>query len=109
MSYEARIHSDVVFHERDGAAFTVGSLSDHRFSAPNNAMIISGVAGTSAADISGSGDLSTLAIKNTGLGTIRIADAFDVTSGRMAVLPTTATVSIQAVGQTCAYTAIWVG
>lgn len=109
MSFEARIHADVVFHERSASSFTVGSLSDHVFSEPTDAQIISGTAGDTAEDVPGQGSLTTLAIKNTGTEPIRVADGFDLAPGRMAVIPTTATVSVVATVAPSTYTAIWIG
>ena len=37
MSIEARVHSDVVFHNKSGSSFTLGSLSDHVYSTPTQA------------------------------------------------------------------------
>lgn len=109
MSFEARVHADVVFHERSSATFTVGAISDHIFSTPSHAAILSGVAETTAADIPGSGPLTTLAVKNTGTEPIRVAGAFDVEPGRMAVLPTSQTVTVETTTGTSTYTAIWIG
>jgi len=109
MSIKARVHSDVVFHDNSGSTFTVGALSDHVFSTPSVASIITAVATTQVANISGSGSLTTLAIKNTGTQPIRVAGAISVPAGRMAVLPVTATVSVQTTASESAYTAIRIG
>lgn len=109
MSFEARVHADVVFHERSSATFTVGAISDHIFSTPANATILFGVADTTPASIPGDGPLTTMAIKNTGAESIRVAGAFDVAPGRMAVLPTSETVIVETLTGTSTYTAIWIG
>lgn len=109
MSIEARVHSDVVFHNRSGATFTVGSLSDHVFSTPSQATIVNGTATTAAASIVGSGSLTTLAVKNNGPETIRLAGAINVPAGRMAILPVTATVTVQTTVSSSTYSAIWIG
>lgn len=109
MSIQARVHADVVFHDKSASTFTVGSLSDHVFSTPSTASIITAVATTQSANISGFGTLTTLAIKNTGTEPIRVAGAIVVPAGRMAVLPVTATVSVQTTAGESAYTAIRIG
>lgn len=109
MSIEARVHSDVVFHNKSGSSFTLGSLSDHVYSTPTQATIVTGTATTSAVSIAGSGPLTTLAVKNNGPETIRLAGAINVPSGRMAVLPVTATVTVQTTVSASTYTAIWIG
>lgn len=109
MSIEARVHSDVVFHNKSGATFTVGSLSDHVFSTPSQAAIVSGTATTTVVSIVGSGPLATLAVKNTGTEPIRLAGAINVPPGRMAVLPVTATVTVQTTASVSAYSAVWIG
>lgn len=109
MSIQARVHSDIVFHDKGASAFTVGSLSDHVFSTPSTASIFTAVATTQSASIAGSGSLTTLAVKNTGTEPIRLAGAITVPAGRMAVLPVTATVSVQTTAGESAYTAIRIG
>lgn len=109
MSIKARVDVSVVYHDNGGATFTVGSLTDSRMTEPTVASSVSGTVGTSAVSISGSGSLSTLAIKNTGSGVLRVAGGVDVSAGRVAVLPVTATVTVVAPGGTGAYSAVWIG
>jgi hypothetical protein len=109
MTVKARIDVDVVFHDATDSTMTVGSLSEHLLQTPSSAVAVSGTCGTSAVSIAGSGSLSTLAVKNTGSTPLRIAGAVDVPAGRMAVVPTTATITVQGVGGNGAYSCIWVG
>ncbi len=109
MSIQARIHSDVVFHNRTDSAFTVGALSDHVFSSPSTAQLISGNATTQSSSIVGSGPLTTLAVKNTGTEPIVLAGAMAIQPGRMAVLPVTATITVRTTASSSAYSAIWIG
>lgn len=109
MSIQARVHSDVVFHDKDATSFTLGALSDHVFSSPSVATIQTATATTQASSIVGSGSLTTLAVKNTGTEPIVLADALSIQPGRMAVLPVTATISVQTTSSSSTYSAIWIG
>jgi hypothetical protein len=109
MSTKARIDVDVVYQEGDATTITVGSLSEHFMPAITTAQQITGTVGTTAVQIVGSPPLSTLAVKNTGAGVLRLAGAVDVTAGRLAVLPVTATITVSAPGGSGTYSAIWVG
>lgn len=109
MSIKARVDVSVVYHDNDGSTFTVGSLNDSRMTEPAVATSVTGTVGTSAVSIAGSGSLSTLAIKNTGNSVLRVAGAIDVSAGRVAVLPVTATVTVSAPSGSGAYSAVWVG
>ena len=109
MSIEARVHADVVFHDKGASSFTLGTLSDHVFSTPANATILTGTATTQSASIAGSGPLTTLAVKNTGTEPIRLAGAITIRAGRMAILPVTATVTVATTASSSSYSAIWVG
>lgn len=109
MTVRTRIDTDVIFHDTNGSTFTVGSLSEHLSATPANAAMVSGSVGTAAVQIVGTGPLSTLAVKNTGSGVLRLAGAVDVAAGRVAVLPVTATITVAAVTGTGSYTAVWVG
>lgn len=109
MSVKARIDVDVLFHDTDGSSLTVGSATEHLFQTPGAAVTISGTVGTSAVAISGPTSLTTLAIKNTGSGVLRLGGAIDVSAGRLAVIPTTAAPTVQAVGGSGTYTCVWVG
>lgn len=109
MSVKAKIDADVIFHDTDGQTMTVGSLSEHLLTSPAAATAFSATCGTSAVSIAGSGSLTTLAVKNTGTNVLRIAGAVDVPAGRLAVIPTTATLTVQGVGGSGAYSCVWVG
>lgn len=109
MSVKAQIDVDVVYHDQDGSSLTVGVVSDHARPAVTVGHTLSGTVSTSAVALSAAGPLSTLAIKNTGSGLLRVAGAFNVPEGRVAVLPVSSPVTVQAVAGQASYTAIWVG
>lgn len=110
MSFQSRVNVDVVFHESDGAVFTVGSVSDHR-ATTSSCETLTGSLTAEGFTIQAAGvtSLSTLALKNTGTQTLRIVSEIDVPAGRVAVLPTTSSVTVQAPGGSGQYTAVWVG
>jgi hypothetical protein len=108
MAVRSRIDVDVVYHNYTDSSLSVGALSDHVAAAPAGAMTISGTCGTSAIQVAGLTAVSTLVVKNTGSRPLRLAGAIDVTAGRVAVLPTTATITVAGVGGAGAYTAVWV-
>lgn len=110
MSFQARVDVDVVFHESSGSTFAVGSVDDHQFVEPAGCETLTGSVGTAATSlVSSVPTLSTLAIKNTGSGVLRVAGAIDVTAGRVAVLPVTSAVTVEAPSGSGQYAAIWVG
>lgn len=109
MSVRARIDVDVVYQDGDATSITVGSLTEHIQPPITVAATSSGTVGTSAVSIVGSTPLSTLVVKNTGNGVLRLAGAIDVSAGRVAVLPVTATVTISAPGGNGSYSHVWVG
>lgn len=109
MTIRARVDTDVIYHDSTDTVFQIGSLSEHTISTVTAASTISGTVATSAVSIVGSGPLSTLAVKNTGAGVLRLAGAIDVPAGRVAVIPTTATITVSAPGGTGSYTALWIG
>jgi hypothetical protein len=109
MSFRARIDVDIVYHDYSDTALSVGTLSEHVAMTPTSAATITGTCGTSAVQIVGTAPLSTLVVKNTGTRGLRLGGAIDVAAGRVAVIPTTATVTVAGVGGSGAYTAIWVG
>ena len=110
MSVEARVDVDVVFHDSTGSTFTVGSVDDHQFATPGGCETVTGSVGTAAETIVSSvATLSTLAVKNTGASLLRVAGAIDVTAGRVAVLPVTSSVTVEAPSGSGSYAAIWVG
>lgn len=109
MSVRARIDVDVVYQDGDSNSITVGSLTEHIQPAITVATASSGTVGTSAVSIVGTPPLSTLAVKNTGNGVLRLAGGIDVAAGRLAVLPVTATVTIVAPGGNGSYSCLWVG
>lgn len=109
MTVKAQIDVDVVYHDQDGQSLTVGVVSDHSRPAVTAGHTLSGTVSTTAVTLSAAGPLSTLAIKNTGASLLRVAGAFNVPEGRVAVLPVSSPVTVQAVSGQAAYTAIWVG
>lgn len=109
MTARARIDVDVVFQDGDTNSITVGSLTEHIQPAITKSVASTGTVGTSAVSIVGTPPLSTLAVKNTGNGVLRLAGSVDVAAGRLAVLPVTATVSISAPAGNGTYSYIWVG
>ena len=109
MSIRTRIDTDIIYQDGDSTTLTVGSLTEHLAAQATVAQITSGTVGTSAVTIVGTPPLSTLALKNTGTGVLRVAGAIDVSAGRLAVLPVTATVTVQTLGGPGSYSCIWVG
>jgi hypothetical protein len=109
MTIRARIDTDVIYHNSSDTTFVIGSLSEHLVTAPTSALTISATAATSAVQIVGSGPLSTLAVKNTGATVLRLAGAIDVPAGRVAVIPTTATITVSAPSGSGSYSAVWIG
>lgn len=109
MTIRARVDADVIYHDSTDTVFQVGSLSEHTMATVTNAATVSGTCATAAVAIVGSGPLSTLAVKNTGNGVLRLAGAIDVPAGRLAVIPTTATITVAAPGGSGSYTAVWIG
>jgi hypothetical protein len=109
MTIRARIDIDAVYQDQTTTSLTVGSLSDHLASAPLVAQAITATVGTSAVSISGPTSLSTLVIKNTGTTPLRLAGAINVTADRVAVLPTTATITIASPSGNGSYSVLWVG
>ena len=109
MSYRARIDVDAVYHDVTDTSITVGSLADHILSTPTTASSTSGTVGTAAVMIVGVAPLSTLVIKNTGTGTLRLAGSINVSAGRVAVLPTTATITVSAPSGSGSYSCLWIG
>lgn len=109
MTIRARTDIDVIFHDVTDAALTVGSMSEHTMVTATSASSISGTVTTAAVQIVGSGPLSTLAVKNTGTTVLRLAGAIDVPAGRVAVIPTTATITVAATGGSGSYSALWIG
>lgn len=109
MTARARIDVDVVFQDGDSSTITVGSLTEHAQPAITKAVASTGTAGTSAVSIVGTPPLSTLAVKNTGSGVLRLAGSIDVAAGRLVVLPVTATLTVSAPSGSGSYSYIWVG
>lgn len=109
MTIEARVHAEIVYHDKATATFTIGSVTDHQYLQPTVASIVTAVATTATASISGSGALSTLGVKNTGTVPIRLADAITLSPGRLAILPVTATITVSTTAGVSSYTAVWVG
>ncbi len=109
MTIRARVDTDIIYHDSTDTSFNIGSLSEHTISTATSALTIAGTASTAAVQIVGSGPLSTLAVKNTGATVLRLAGAIDVPAGRLAVIPTTSTITVSAPSGTGSYTALWIG
>lgn len=108
MSVNSRLDVDLVFHDSSDTTFAVGVLSEHLASTAA-ALSVSGTVGTSVISIGTTGTMSTIAIKNVGSSTLRVAGAVSIPAGRLAVIPTTASVSIASVSGVGSYSSIWVG
>jgi hypothetical protein len=109
MSIEARVHAEIVYHDKGTATFTVGAVTDHVYGTPTRAGILTAVATTVAASIPVPGGVATIGVKNTGSKPILINDAVAVSPTRLAILPVTATVSISTSSGASSYTAVWIG
>lgn len=110
MSLRSKLDVDLVCHDSGTATFVVNSVSDHFLIEPNVLQYTgSATVGTSAVSISGPTVLSTLVVKNEGTQPLRIAGAINISAGRVAVLPVTATVTVASVSGQGTYTALWVG
>lgn len=109
MTVRARVDVDVVFQDATATTLTIGSLTDHLSVAPAAAQATTGTCTTVAVSITGPATLSTLVLKNLGPGPLRVAGAIDLTADRVAVLPTTATVTVASVDGTSSYSCVWVG
>jgi hypothetical protein len=107
MSVRARIDVDVVFHDYTDSSLSVGTASEHLYVTPGGAVATSGTVGTSAISVVGPTSCSTFAVKNTGTTVLRLGGAINVPAGRLATIPTTAT--IQAIGGNGSYSCVWVG
>lgn len=109
MTVRARIDIDAVYHDVNDTSLTIGTLSEHISPSLTTAQTINGSVGTAAVQIVGATPLSTLVVKNTGSGVLRLAGSVDVAAGRVAVLPVTTTVTVSAPSGTGSYTALWMG
>jgi hypothetical protein len=109
MSIRARIDVDAVYHDASDTSLTVGVLSEHISPSLTSAQTINATVGTSAVQIVGSTPLSTLVVKNTGTGVLRLAGSINVSAGRVAVLPVTSTITVSAPAGSGSYTALWMG
>jgi len=109
MTVRARIDIDAVYHDVDETTLTIGNLSEHLSPALTTAQTINGSVGTAAVQIVGATPLSTLVVKNTGAGVLRLAGSINVSAGRLAVLPVTATITVSAPSGSGTYTALWMG
>ena len=109
MSLRARVDVDAVFHNATDTALTVGTLADHLAISPTVASAFTASAGTAAVAITGSTPLSTLVVKNTGASVLRLGGGIDISAGRVAVIPTTATITVSSPSGTGSYSCIWVG
>ena len=109
MTVRARIDIDTVYHDATDTSLTIGNLAEHLSPALTSAQTISGSVGTAEVQIVGTTPLSTLVVKNTGAGVLRLAGSINVSAGRLAVLPVTATITVSAPAGSGTYTAIWMG
>lgn len=109
MTVKARIDIDAVYHDSSDTSLTIGTLSEHLSPSLTTAQTINGSVGTAAVQIVGVTPLSTLVVKNTGSGVLRLAGSVDVAAGRVAVLPVTAPITVSAPSGTGSYTALWMG
>ena len=109
MTFRARIDVDAVYHDVDDSSLTVGVLSEHISPSLTTAQTINGSVGTAAVQIVGATPLSTLVVKNTGASVLRLAGSVNVSAGRLAVLPVTATITVSAPSGSGTYTALWMG
>jgi hypothetical protein len=109
MSVRARIDIDATFHDATATTLTVGNLTEHIAPSITTAQAITGTVGTSAVQIAGTPPLSSLVLKNTGNGVLRLAGAIDVQAGRVSCLPVTATITVSAPSGSGSYSALWVG
>lgn len=109
MSIEARVHAEIVYHDKGTATFTIGSVTDHIYATPTVAGVLTATATTVAANVPITGTVTTLGIKNTGSTPIRIGGVIPVSAGRLAILPVTATVSVGTTAGASSYTAVWLG
>jgi hypothetical protein len=109
MTVRARIDVDAVYHDVDDSSLTVGVLSEHISPSLTTAQTINGNVGTAAVQIVGATPLSTLVVKNTGASVLRLAGSINVSAGRLAVLPVTATITVSAPSGSGTYTALWMG
>lgn len=109
MTVRARIDVDAVYHDVSDTSLTVGNLAEHLAPSLTTAQTITGSVGTASVQIVGATPLSTLVVKNTGNGVLRLAGSIDVAAGRLAVLPVTATITVSAPSGSGSYTALWMG
>jgi hypothetical protein len=109
MTVRARIDVDAVYHDVSDSSLTIGNLAEHLSPALTAAQTINGSVGTAAVQIVGATPLSTLVVKNTGSSALRLAGSINVSAGRLAVLPVTATITVSAPSGSGTYTALWMG
>jgi hypothetical protein len=109
MTIRARIDIDTVYQNVTDTSLAIGTLAEHLSPSLTVAQTVTGTAGTSSVQISGTTPLSTLVVKNTGNTVLRLAGGVDVAVGRLAVLPVTATITVSAPSGSGSYTALWMG
>jgi hypothetical protein len=109
MSIEARVHAEVVYHDKGTATFTVGAVTDHIYGTPIYSGILTAVATTAISTIPVVGNVTTIGLKNTGSTPILVNRAISVLPSRLAVLPVTATISVSTASGASSYTAVWIG
>jgi hypothetical protein len=109
MTIRARTDLDVIFHDSSDTTMVIGALSEHTMGTATTAISVAGTVATSVVSIVGSGPLTTLAVKNTGNSVLRLGGSIDVPAGRLAVIPTTVTLTVSAPSGSGSYAALWVG
>ena len=109
MTIRARIDADIVYHNASDTSLLIGTLAEHLAPTLTTAQTITGTVATAAVQIVGTTPLSTLVVKNTGAGVLRLAGSVDVAAGRLSILPVTATITVSAPSGSGSYTAIWMG
>jgi hypothetical protein len=109
MSIEARVHAEIVYHDKGTATFTVGAVTDHAYATPLSAGVLTAVATTAATAVPVTGSVTTLGIKNTGNTPIRLGGVIPISPGRLAILPVTATLTVSTTASVSSYTAVWLG
>jgi hypothetical protein len=109
MATRARIDIDVVFQQGDASTITVGSLTEHLSPTLSSATQINGSVGTAAVTITGPTPVSTIVVKAGAGGTLRVNGAMELSAGRLAVFPVTASITLSAPSGAGTYSCIWAG
>ena len=108
MKNSARLDVDAVFHSVTETSLSVGSLSEHLALTPSAAESFTASSGTAAIAISGPTAVSTIVLKNTGKSPLLLT-SISIPAGRVAVIPTTATITVAAPSGAGSYSCVWLG